>query len=81
MEQDHVEKFYTVSELSQMTNLPKSSIYAMVNEGYLRPSVRNNRTRYYSYRDFNRAKDARLKSLNDEDRRGFIESTRGRSSV
>lgn len=80
MEQE-VEKFYTVSQLAELTNLPKTSIYAMVNHGHLKAAMRNNRTRFYTIRDFNRAKDARLKSLNDQDSRGFMESQRGRATV
>jgi len=78
---EQVEKFYTVSQLAELTNLPKTSIYAMVNLGHLQASMRNNRTRFYTLRDFNRAKDARLKSLNDQDSRGFMESRRGRATV
>ena len=78
---DQIEKHYTVSQLAKESNLPKSSIYALINVGLLRAAARNNRTRFYTIREFNRAKEARLKSLNDEDRRGFMESQRGRATV
>lgn len=75
---EQIEKHYTVSQLAEESGLPKSSIYALVNNGFLRAAARNNRTRFYTIRDFNKAKEARLKSLNDEDRSGFIHSTHGR---